>query len=210
MRASGCRRKKVEFRWTICGDGWRAHIERARMRPPQVVVRLDSGSDGGYRPPMRPDEIISRLMEACGTMGALWSWSDGAIRRVDFTLDERRTSSPAPHHIPHFYLYESYPCGGALFLAGKKRPASRAVEIYDKTLQMQQKIDERADESWHIWRTEYRFSTRLACKKAGISSVGDALTALLVWDIIAPLVPCELMPQTFSAAWRRIRTDAHH
>ncbi len=178
------------------------------MRPRRVIVRLDSGSDGTYRAPMRPGEIIARLYEACGTMGALWDWRYGTVRRVDFTLDERRNSSPAPHHIPHFYLYESYPCGGALFLAGKKRPASRAMEIYDKTLQLQQKHKTGVDELWpHIWRTELRFSTRASCKKAGISSVGDALTALLVWDIIAPRVPCEMLPEIFSAAWRRVRSE---
>lgn len=141
-------------------------------------------------------------------MGALWDWRHGAVRRVDFCMDERRTSSPAPDHIPHFALFEEYPCGGALFLAGKKRPASRAVEIYNKILQLQQKSGKVVDESCiHIWRSEYRFSTRAACKKAGIDSVGDALTALLVWDVVAPATPCELMPQTFSAAWRRIRTE---
>ncbi len=208
LSASGCRRKKIAFRWMIIGRGWMAHIEGGHLRPRRIVIRLDSGSDDGYRPPMRPGEIISRLIEACGTMGALWSWSDGAIRRVDFTLDERRTSSPAPDHIPHFNLFEEYPCGGALFLAGKRRPASRAVEIYDKTLQLQQKIDERDDEIWpHIWRTEHRFSTRAACKKAGLDTVEDALTALLVWDSIAPMTPCEMMPEAFSLAWKRVRTE---
>jgi len=191
----------------IVGRGWRAHIERARMRPPRVIIRLDTGDAGSYRPPMRPSEIIARLMEACAVMGTV-SWSDATVRRADYTLDERRSDSPAPHHIPHFYLYESYPCGGALFLAGKKRPASRAMEIYDKTLQLQQKNDERNDEICpHIWRTEYRFSTRASCKKAGISTVEDALTALLVWDIIAPMTPCAMLPEAFSTAWRRVRTE---
>ncbi len=208
LSASGCRRKKVAFRWTILGRGWMAHIEGGHLRPRRVVVRLDSGSDGGYRPPMRPSEIIPRLYEACGTMGALCSWSDGTVRRIDFCMDERRAQSPAPQHIPHFYLYESYPCGGALFLAGKKRPASRAMEIYDKTLQLQLKNDERNDESWpHIWRIEQRFSTRPSCKKAGLDTTEDALTALLVWDVVAPLVPCAMLPEAFSTAWRRVRTE---
>lgn len=205
---AGHRRVKHKNRWTICGDGWRAHIEGGHLRPRRTVIRLDTGDAGSYRAPMRPSEIISRLMEACADMGALCSWSDGTVRRVDFCLDERRSDSPAPDHIPHFSLFEAYPCGGALFLAGKKRPASRAVEIYDKTLQLQLKNDERVDEPWpHIWRIEHRFSTRSACKKAGIDSVGDALTALLVWDVVAPATPCEMMPQTFSAAWKRIRTE---
>ena len=130
----------------IVGRGWRAHIEGGHMRPRRAVIRLDTGDDGTYRAPMRPGEIIARLVEACAVMGALWSWSDGTMRRVDFTLDERRSDSPAPDHIPHFYLYESYPCGGALFLSGQKRPAARAMMIYDKTLQLQQKHKKGDDE----------------------------------------------------------------
>ncbi len=141
-------------------------------------------------------------------MGSLWGWEYGTVRRVDYTLDERRAQSPAPQHIPHFYLYESYPCGGALFLAGKRRPASRAIMIYDKTVALQLKSGKDDDETWpHIWRTELRFSTRASAKKAGISSVEDALTALLVWDVIAPMTPCEMLPETFSTAWRRVRSE---
>lgn len=207
MSASGCRREKVlGRRWMIVGAGWRAHIEGGRMRPLRTVIRIDTGTDDGYRPPMRPGEIIARLCEACAVMGAV-SWSDGAIRRVDFCMDERRNQSPAPDHIPHFTLFEEYPCGGALFLAGRKRPASRAVEIYDKTLQLQQKSGKDDESCIHIWRVEMRYSTRASAKKAGISTVEDALSALLVWDVVAPAVLCQMMPEAFSTAWRRVRAE---
>ena len=117
LSASGCRREKIKGnRWMICGDGWRAHIERSRMRPPHVIIRIDTGTDDGYRPPMRPGEIIARLYAACTVMGSLWDWRHGTVRRVDYTLDERRALSPAPASIPHFTLFEEYPSGGALFL----------------------------------------------------------------------------------------------
>ncbi len=208
MSASGCRRKKTGFRWMVVNKGWRAHIEGGHLRPRRTVIRLDTGDDGTYRAPMRPDEIISRLVEACAVMVGGVDWSDGTVRRVDYTLDERRETSPAPDHIPHFHLFEEYPSGGALFLAGKKRPASRAVEIYDKTVDLQRKHKTGVDDLCiHIWRTEYRFSTRASCKKAGISSVEDALTALLVWDVIAVATPCAMLPEVFSAAWKRVRTE---
>ncbi|PKL02929.1 MAG: hypothetical protein CVV55_01960 [Synergistetes bacterium HGW-Synergistetes-2] len=82
------------------------------------------------------------------------------------------------------------------------------MEIYDKTLQLQLKSGKEDDEIWpHIWRSEYRFSTRPSCKKAGIDSVEDALTALLVWSVVAPATPCAMLPEAFSLAWKRVRAE---
>jgi len=220
LDALECRRAKVRERWAIIGHGWSAHVEGGHMRPRRAVIRLDSGSDGIYRPPMRPSEIIARLMEACTVMGA-GEWRDGVVRRVDYTLDELRASSPAPEAIPRFYRAEEYPNGGALFLSGKKpaegekrkKPAERAMIVYDKTLQLRGKTREKGDDvscgmdALRMWRVEYRFSTRSACAKIGLSTVEDALTALLAWDALAPHVSCALLPEAFSIAWKRVRVE---
>jgi hypothetical protein len=171
---------------------------------------------------MRPWEVAARLAYVCDILD-VGEWRDGVVRRCDYTLDELCPSSPAPEKIPHFYLDATYKNGGALFLSGKKpaegekrkKPASRALVVYDKTVQLTAQLlealsTEKGDDIscvCHMWRVEYRFSTRAACAKIGLSTVEDALTGLLVWDAIAPETPCAMLPEVFSLAWKRIRTE---
>ncbi len=222
LDALECRRAKVRERWAIIGHGWSAHWEGGYMRPRRVVIRLDSGGGGAYRPPMRPWEVAARLAYVCDILDA-GHWGGGVVRRCDYTLYEMRSSSPAPEKIPHFYRAATYENGGALFLSGKRpaegekrnKPASRALIVYDKTAQLLETLskEEEGDDTscvmdtFRMWRVEYRFSTRAACAKAALSTVEDALTGLLVWDAIAPHVPCAMLPEAFSIAWRRVRDE---
>ena len=166
--------------------------------------------------------ILSKSDIAAQPLRKAPAWKKcGVPRRVDYTFDMRRHGSPAPKKIPHYTLSGRYPSGGALFLSGKQRPAARAMSCYDKTLQLQagdlrvlseeeqgQKQGQKGEDIvWHIWRIECRSGTRSGCRKGDLNSVGEALKALLVWDVVAPAVPCALLPEAFGAAWKRARRE---
>lgn len=163
--------------------GWTATVQRhPRGYGYFVVVRLDTGGRRrGYTPPMNPAEIITRLRDACGTMGVLGGadqWRDGDIVRVDYTWDQVLPDSPDPGKIPGYKTRITYPGGNALYLSGKRRPAPRAVTIYQKSRQISM-------DSGSMWRTEYRWCTPEACRRIGIVGVEDALSGLILFAALA-------------------------
>jgi len=177
-RASGeLKKRKKLFR-----RGWSATtLPHPRGYGYYVDIRLDTGvlRGGHYRPPMNPAEIISRLRDACTTMGVPGgadSWRDGDVIRVDYTWDQLLLNSPDPGKLPGYKTRYAYPGGNALYLSGTRRPAPRAVTIYNKTRHLLPREGE-----LNVWRTEYRWSTPAACRRIGIVGVEDALCGLLLF-----------------------------
>lgn len=172
-------------------QGWTATITGTHWER-RISVRLDSSigkNNLDYVPPMTPEEIKRRLGNACdvlGVPGGAPEWWNGTVQRVDFTVDQRLAKSPAPETIPRFDREMYYPDGGALFLSKRRKKgklSARSVIFYHK------------NELLSIWRTEFRFTRRSACRRSGLSGVEDALTKYLFFKtLIDSKVKPEVIP----------------